>query len=226
MSMDLTMPSDRTQTILRWGICFAVVLLAHALAVARLLEQSDFADEPPGVEVVELDLAPGDPQDQIDPIQYAPPKPIQQDVKPQEEPEQKEAEVALPKEVTQPEPPTPIEPAPPQEEQEAKAPPKVSPEAIHKWQITVNTRLNQFKHYPGQARQRHQEGRVVVAFTLDAHVGCQERVRLGQRARLTGSADGHFCRIFRSVGAGWDENRYFPLASCRRCHQQHVLNRR
>ena len=167
MSMDLTMPSDRTQTILRWGICFAVVLLAHALAVARLLEQSDFADEPPGVEVVELDLAPGDPQDQIDPIQYAPPKPIQQDVKPQEEPEQKEAEVALPKEVTQPEPPTPIEPAPPQEEQEAKAPPKVSPEAVHKWQITVNTRLNQFKHYPAQARQRHQEGRVVVAFTLD-----------------------------------------------------------
>ena len=31
----------------------------------------------------------------------------------------------------------------------------------------MNTRLNQFKHYPGQARQRHQEGRVVVAFTLD-----------------------------------------------------------
>ena len=148
MSTGLTIPSDRTQTILRWGICFAVVLLAHALAVARLLEHSDFADEPPGVEVVELDLAPGDPQDQIDPIQYAPPKPIQQDVKPQEEPEQKEAEVALPKEVTQPEPPTPIEPAPPQEEQEAKTPPKVSPEAVHKWQITVNTRLNQFKHYP------------------------------------------------------------------------------
>ena len=167
MSTGLTIPSDHTQTILRWGICFAVVLLAHALAVARLLEQSDFADEPPGVEVVELDLAPGDPQDQIDPIQYAPPKPIQQDVKPQEEPEQKEAEVALPKEVKQPEPPTPVEPAPPQEEQEAKAPPKVSPEAVHKWQITVNTRLNQFKHYPAQARQRHQEGRVVVAFTLD-----------------------------------------------------------
>jgi periplasmic protein TonB len=167
MSTGLTILSDRTQTILRWGICFAVVLLAHALAVARLLEHSDFADEPPGVEVVELDLAPGNPQDQIDPIQYAPPKPIQQDVRPQEEPEQKEAEVALPKEVTQPEPPTPIEPAPPQEEQEAKAPPKVSPEAVHKWRITVNTRLNQFKHYPGQARQRHQEGRVVVAFTLD-----------------------------------------------------------
>jgi periplasmic protein TonB len=167
MSTGLTIPSDRTQTILRWGICFAVVLLAHALAVATLLEQSDFADEPPGVEVVELDLAPGDPQDQIDPIQYSPPKPIQRDVKQQEEPEQKEAEVALPKEITQPEPPTPIEPAPPQEEQEAKAPPKVSPEAVHKWQITVNTRLNQFKHYPAQARQRHQEGRVVVAFTLD-----------------------------------------------------------
>jgi periplasmic protein TonB len=167
VSFELTIPSERTQSVLRWGVCFAVMLLLHAVAVARLLEQSDFADEPPGVEVVELDLAPGDPQDQIDPIQYAPPKPIQQEVKPQEEPEQKEAEVALPKEVTQPEPPTPVEPAPPQEEQEAKAPPKVSPEVVHKWQTTVNTRLNQFKRYPAQARIRHQEGKVIVAFTLD-----------------------------------------------------------
>jgi protein TonB len=58
-------------------------------------------------------------------------------------------------------------PAPPQEEQEAKAPPKVSPDVVRKWQMTVNTRLNQYKRYPAQARARHHEGRVIVAFTLD-----------------------------------------------------------
>jgi periplasmic protein TonB len=166
MSQALTIPSERTQTILRWGVCFAIVLLAHVGGVAKLLEHTDFADAPPGSEAVELDLALGDPQEQIDPIQYTPPKPVEQDVKPQQEPEQKEAEVALPKEV-QPETPTPVEAAPPQEEQEAKAPAKVSAELVRKWQMTVNTRLNQFKRYPAQARTRHHEGRVVVAFTLD-----------------------------------------------------------
>jgi hypothetical protein len=62
-----------------------VVLLLHAAEVARLLAQSDFADEPPEIEVVDFNLAPGDPQDQIDQIQYTPPKPIQQEVKPQAE---------------------------------------------------------------------------------------------------------------------------------------------
>ena len=166
MSPALTIPSERTQTILRWVACFAVVLLAHVVAVAKLLEHSDFADAPPGSEAVELDLALGDPQEQIDPIQYTPPKPVEQEVKPQQEPEQKEAEVALPKEV-QPETPTPVEATPPQEEQEAKAPPKVSAEVVRKWQMTLNTRLNQYKRYPTQARTRHHEGRVVVAFTLD-----------------------------------------------------------
>jgi periplasmic protein TonB len=166
MSQALTIPSERTQTILRWGVCFAAVLLAHVAGVAKLLEHTDFADAPPGSEAVELDLALGDPQEQIDPIQYTPPKPVEQEIKPQQEPEQKEAEVSLLKEV-QPETPTPVEATPPQEEQEAKAPPKVSAEVVRKWQITVNTRLNQFKRYPAQARTRHHEGRVIVAFTLD-----------------------------------------------------------
>jgi periplasmic protein TonB len=186
VSMGLTIPSDRTQTILRWGTCFAVVLLAHALAVARLLEHSDLADAPPGSEVVELDLALGDPQEQIDPIQYTPPKPIQQDVKPQQEPEQKEAEVALPKLVETPELPTPIVPTPSQVEQEAKAPPKVSSDVVRKWQMTVNTRLNQFKRYPSEARTRHHEGRVIVAFTLDSggHVVSSKIVKSSGSALL------------------------------------------
>jgi hypothetical protein len=50
MSQALTIPPERTQTILRWVVCFAVVLLAHVVAVAKLLEHSDFADAPPGSE--------------------------------------------------------------------------------------------------------------------------------------------------------------------------------
>jgi periplasmic protein TonB len=164
----LTIPSEGTQTILRWGACLVVVLGLHAAAVARLLEQTDFVDAPPGSEAVDLDLALGDLQDQIDPIQYSPPKPIEQDIKPQQEPDLKEAEVALPKEVEQPQTPTPVQPAPPQEEQEAKAPPKVSPDLVRKWQVNVSTRLNQFKRYPSAARTKHHEGKVVVAFTLDS----------------------------------------------------------
>jgi periplasmic protein TonB len=163
----LTIPSERTQAILRWGICFAVVLLAHVAAVAKLVEHSDFADAPPGIEVVNLDIAVGDPQEQVDPIPYTPPKATQDEVKPQEEPEQKDAEVALPKEVQQVTP-TPAQPTTPQEEREEKAPPKVSPDMVRKWQMTVNTRLNQFKRYPSQARARRHEGKVVVAFSLDS----------------------------------------------------------
>ena len=165
MNVALTIPSERTQNFLRWGVCFAVVLLVHALAIAKLLEQDDFSDEPPGPQVVMVDIAAymvGDLQIERERLDSSP---IRQEVKPEQEPEQKEAEVALPKEIQEPRP-TPVE-APPQEEQVATAPPKVSAEVVRKWQMTVNTRLNQYKRYPTQARTRHHEGRVVVAFTLD-----------------------------------------------------------
>jgi protein TonB len=150
-----------------------------------LLQRSDFAEAPPSAEVVEIDVALGDPQEQIDPVQYAPPKPIEQEVQPQQEPEQKEAEVVLPKEERPPEP-TPMQPAPQIEEQEAKAPPKASPDMVRKWQMTVNTRLNQFKRYPSQARVRGQEGTVTIAFVLDSdgHVVSSKIVRSSGSAIL------------------------------------------
>jgi protein TonB len=165
VNVALTIPSERAQNFLRWGVCFAVVLLVHALAIAKLLEQDDFSDEPPGPQVVMVDIAAdmvGDLQIERERVDSSP---IRQEVKPEQEPDQKEAEVALPKEIQEPRP-TPVE-APPQEEQVATAPPKVSAEVVRKWQMTVNARLNQYKSYPTQARTRHHEGRVVVAFTLD-----------------------------------------------------------
>ena len=166
--MALTIPSDRGLAVLRWVTCFAVVLLLHAFAIARLLEQSELADTPPGSDVVQLDVAIGDPQQQIDPNLATPPQIVEQKSQQLSEPEQKDAEVTLPKPDEQAEQPKPAPPAPPAEAQEAKAPPAAPPEVVRKWQITVNTRLNQFKRYPPQARARNDEGIAIVEFRLGA----------------------------------------------------------
>jgi periplasmic protein TonB len=168
VSTDLTIPSEHNQGLLRWGACFVVVLLLHGLAVARFLDHADFIDQPQGSEVVEFDVAIGDYTPEQDRIDYTPANPVQQQIKPEEQPEQKDAQVALPKEEQQPEPTPPTPQVLPQEEQEARAPPKVAPEIVHKWQVTVNTRLNQFKRYPRQARNRGHQGTVKVAFVLDS----------------------------------------------------------
>ena len=181
--MALTIPSDRGLAVLRWVTCFAVVLLLHAFAIARLLEQSELADTPPGSDVVQLDVAIGDPQQQIDPNLATPPQIVEQKSQQLSEPEQKDAEVTLPKPDEQAEQPKPAPPAPPAEAQEAKAPPAAPPELVRKWQITVNTRLNQFKRYPPQARARNDEGIAIVEFRL----GADGRVIASRIVRSSGS---------------------------------------
>jgi TonB family protein len=157
VSLTLAMPSERFQTSMRWGVCFAVVLALHVAGVAKLLEQNDFADARPGTEVVELDIAVGDPQEQLNEQQFVPPKPIEQEVQQQSEPELKEAEVTLPKEEQKPEPVAPMRPQELIEEQ-----------VVRKWQLTVNDRLNQFKRYPPDARARLHQGKGMVEFQLDS----------------------------------------------------------
>jgi TonB family protein len=168
VSANLTTPSDRTQGLSRWGACFVIVLLLHAIAVAKLLEHRDINDAPPGLEAVEFDIALGDFTPEQQRIDYTPANPVPEEIKPKEEPEQKDAEVALPKQEEQPQPTPPTQEVMLQEEQEAKAPPKVSPEVMRKWQMTINTRLNQFKRYPHPARVRAQQGIAKVAFVLDS----------------------------------------------------------
>lgn len=168
MSTDLTIASDRTQALPRWGACFVIVLLLHAIAVAKLLEHPDINDAPPGPEAVEFDIALGDLTPEQQRIDYTPANPVPEEIKPKEETEQKDAEVALPKQEEQPQPTPPTQEVMPQEEQEAKAPPKVSPEVMRKRQMTINTRLNQFKRYPHPARVRAQQGIAKVAFVLDS----------------------------------------------------------
>jgi protein TonB len=149
-------------------VCFVTVVVLHVFAVAKLLEHSDINDAPPGSEAVEFDVALGDFTPEQQRMDYTPANPVQQQVKPEEQPEEKDAEIALPKEEQQPQPTPPTPQVMPQEQQEAKAPPKVSPEVVRKWQMTINTRLNQFKRYPHQARVRAHQGTVKVAFVLDS----------------------------------------------------------
>ena len=180
--MALTVPSDQRVAVLRWVTCFAVVLLLHAFAIARLLEQSEPADTPPGSDAVQLDVAIGDPQQQIDPTLATPPQIVEQKPQQLSEPERKDAEVTLPKPDEQAEQTNPA-PTPPVEAKEARAPPAVAPELVRKWHITVNTRLNQFKRYPPQARARHDEGIAIVEFQL----GADGRVLASRIVRSSGS---------------------------------------
>jgi periplasmic protein TonB len=165
VSLAPTTPSEHALTGLRWATCFVVVLALHVGGGAKLLEHADPVDSPPGTDSIELDLALGDLQPQIEAVPYTPAQPIEREVQRQEEPEKQDAEVVLPKELEEPTPK--VDPTAAQEEQEAKAPAKVLPEIVRKWQLTVSTRLNQFKRYPAQARHRRHEGLVVVAFRLD-----------------------------------------------------------
>jgi protein TonB len=180
--MALTVPSDQRVAVLRWVTCFAVVLLLHAFAIARLLEQSEPADTPPGSDAVQLDVAIGELQQQIDPTLATPPQIVEQKPQQLSEPERKDAEVTLPKPDEQAEQTNPA-PTPPVEAKEARAPPAVAPELVRKWHITVNTRLNQFKRYPPQARARHDEGIAIVEFQL----GADGRVLASRIVRSSGS---------------------------------------
>jgi protein TonB len=155
------------QEEVRWGICFAVVLLAHcavALAFLSSPESSDFGVDAPVV-LLELpeslvtsttpptDLAPGPKEEESE----ATPPP-----KEETKPPEPEAEVALPA----PEPP---KPEPPREEKQATAPSaaKVTPKSVTRWQSELAAHIEHFKRYPSDARSRGEQGIAKVAFTID-----------------------------------------------------------
>jgi periplasmic protein TonB len=151
---------------LRWGICFAVVVAAHAtVAVPFLLRpppDDDFGVDAPVV-ILELpesfvistapptDLAPGPQQEESEAT--PPPK---EETKPLEQ----EAEVALPE---------PPKPEPPQEQKQATAPPAAAPSVavVHRWETELVAHIERFKRYPSEARARGDQGLARVAFTVD-----------------------------------------------------------
>jgi len=152
---------------LRWGVCFAVVLLAHgaaALALLRAPETADYGIEAP---VVMLELPESLVTSIAPPTEMAPgPKEEESEATPppkeETKPLEQEAEVALP----MPEPP---KPEPPQEEKQATAPAasKAVPKSVTQWQSELAAHIERFKRYPAEARTRGDQGLVRVTFTID-----------------------------------------------------------
>jgi periplasmic protein TonB len=161
------MVKDRRAELVRWAVCFAVVVAAHGLGAMVIMdsatEQSDLGVDTP---IVVVDL----PESFINspaPAKDLPPGPLQEEqsdpTPPQKEekPPEPQAELSLP----MPEPPK-LEP--PSEKKDATAPPQANaPRAIARWQSTLAAHLERFKRYPDKARARGDQGTATVAFTID-----------------------------------------------------------
>jgi protein TonB len=152
---------------LRWGVCFAVVVLAHGAAALALLSAPETSDNSVDAPVVMLEL-PESLLTSITPPTDMAPGPTEEEseatLPPKEEtkPLEQEAEVALP----MPEPP---KPEPPQEEKQATAPAasKAVPKSVTQWQSELAAHIERFKRYPQEARSRGEQGMARVAFTID-----------------------------------------------------------
>jgi periplasmic protein TonB len=193
----MTILSQTRNDLLRWSICGAVVVMAHAglaAALVQWVEPLDTAEVTAAivVELAPISAAPAPMTEDIPPgpemvqAEAAPEKPVEV-AKLEEPPEElkpePEAEVALPPPEAKPEPPQPesAPPAPvtsaPQAVQMAlasvpAAPTQGTPKpsdstAIPTWRSRIAATLERNKRYPSEARQRRQQGVAQIAFTLD-----------------------------------------------------------
>lgn len=184
---------------LLWTTSAAVVLMIH-LAGGLLLSLHHVpldGDDAPAVVAVDLsaftnppsesqeDIAPGPPQQQVQP----PPEP--QPAKPEEKPEQKierqveapNPDVTLPPEpVKQPDKPK-EQPAPPVPMTTAPPPPRASAAQITSWHRQIAMRIERHKGYPAAAQVRHETGVVQIAFAIDR----QGKVVTSRISRSSGS---------------------------------------
>jgi protein TonB len=167
----------------RWGICFAVVLLAHGSAALALFNRSENTQFGVDVPVVMIDLsesllvsaapltdlAPGPKEEETE--ETPTPK---EEVKPPET----ESEVAIPE---------PPKPEPPQERKQATAPPAAVPTAarIQTWESQLVAHIERFKRYPAEARAHGEQGIVQLAFTIDR----EGWVRASRVVRSSGSPE-------------------------------------
>ena len=166
---------------LRWGGCFAVVLLAHCAAAFALLGSQEASEFDAGAPVVMLelaeavaapappptDLAPGPPEPEVEEMPF----PKEETKRPEPEAEAVLAEPEPPK----PEPP--IEAKPPTAAPSVEIPPsEAAPPtpgaevqtrrlSVIRWQSALAAHLE--RHKPSSARARSEQGTVRIAFTID-----------------------------------------------------------
>jgi periplasmic protein TonB len=164
--------SDGPRDLARWSFAAAVVLCAHAAAIAAYLvfwhaPNVEVGEETP---IVSFELT----APQIDQVQQ----------------EQVDAPT-LPKETT-PDAVIPVPKPPPKVEQTTPAPrttvhelasaPRIDPS----WESLLLKHLQEFKNYPYEARQRNEQGVVLLAFSIDrnGHVVSRRIIRSSGYADL------------------------------------------
>ncbi len=146
--------SEGPRDLGRWSFAAAVVLCAHATAVAAYLvfwhpPNVDVGDETP---IISLDLV----APQIDQVQ-------QQEVDKPVPPKETSPDAVIP--VPKP-PPTVVaqtDPALRTTVHEVASAPRIDPS----WESLLLKHLQEFKNYPYQARQRNEQGVVLLAFSID-----------------------------------------------------------
>ena len=146
---------DRREVI-RWLVCGAVVLFAHAGVAAALIEWREPVEEGEvGSDAIVVEFQPE--QKEIDPT----PVPVEK-VEEKEEPlPQQQSEAMLPQ---QPE----VPPERPREEVPAVAPRPVQARAVlATWRNQIVTILERNKRYPSEARARGEHGVTRLAFSID-----------------------------------------------------------
>ena len=147
---------DRRELI-RWLICGAVVLFAHAGIAAALIEWREPIEEGEvGTDAIVVEFQPE--QKEIDPT----PVPVEK-VEEKEEPlPEQQSEAMLP-----PKPPEPL-PEPPQEETPPAPPrPAQAIASVATWRSQIVTILEHNKRYPSEARARGEQGVTRLAFSID-----------------------------------------------------------
>lgn len=145
--------SDGPGDLGRWSFAAAVVLGAHAAAVAAYLvfwyaPNVDVGDETP---IISLELT----APQVDQVQ-------QEKVDAPTPPKQTTPDAVIPV----PKPPPKVEqtnPSPRTTVHEVASAPRIDPS----WQSLLLKHLQEFKNYPYQARRRNEQGVVLLAFSID-----------------------------------------------------------
>jgi periplasmic protein TonB len=148
---------DRRE-LMRWLVCGAVVLFAHAGIAAALIEWREPIEEGEvGTDAIVVEFQPEQIQTEPTP---APVEKVEQ--KPEPLPEQQsEAMLAQPPEVP-PEPPHEEVPFVPVRPQQARA-------EVATWRSQIVTILEHNKRYPAEARARGEHGVTRLAFSIDGN---------------------------------------------------------
>jgi protein TonB len=147
---------DRRE-LARWLVCGAVVLCAHAGIVAALIDwRTPVEDEEVGTDAIFVEYQPE--QVQTDPT----PQPVEKIEQQEEPPPVQQSEAMLP-----PPPETPPPEAPREETPVVVPRPQQARAQTATWRTQVASLIEHNKRFPSQARDRDEQGSVLVGFSVD-----------------------------------------------------------